>query len=92
MSGKVKPKVGRASNSSQLWKQQKYSKSPGFTAPTAGLEKVTFDYGPGMNPVKFKYNVNQLAEFMANDIKNIVLLLIRQSSHRQIPPLNTLMT
>ena len=64
----VKPNAEGASNSSQLRKQQNYSESTDFAAPTAGLEKVNFDYGPIMNQCKFKYNVNQLDEFMANDL------------------------
>ena len=41
-----------------------YRKAPDFAAPTDGMEKLTFDSGPGMNPGEFKYNVNKITEFM----------------------------
>ena len=53
MSGEVKQKVGGAYNISQQWKQQTYSKNSDFAVPTVGLEKVTFYYGPSMNPGEF---------------------------------------
>ena len=67
--GEVKPKVEVASNNFQRRKKQNYSKSPSLATPTAGLEKVNFDYEPGMKPGEFKYTLVQLAEFMEKNLK-----------------------
>ena len=69
MSGEVKPKAEGEPNIPQRQKRKNYSKATYFTAPTSGMERASFDYGPGRKPGKFKYNAYQIAEFMANDLK-----------------------
>ena len=49
--------------------EKNYIKDTDFAAPTDGLQKVTFDCGTDMKPGEFKYNVEQLARFVAK--KNI---------------------
>ena len=68
MSGEVQQKGKGESNISQRCKLQNYSKDPDFFALTAGLEKVTFYYGPDINLRDCNYKVKHLAEFMANDL------------------------
>ena len=64
----VKPKIEGAPRSNYR-KPSTTSKTTTFSAPTAGLEDVIFDYGPSMKQGRFKTNVKLLAEFMSSDLK-----------------------
>ena len=65
MSDEVKPKVETYTNK---WHNKNTNEE--WLAPTSNLEKVTFDFGVGIQPGEFKTRLNHLDDYMSNPLNH----------------------